>query len=163
VLRWLEAIDLETLERLVLKSRLLQWFVIECHARAFRKVLALVPAPRRITIVGGGLFPRTALVLRRLVPDAELTIVDRSAVNLRRAQQFLDDSIRRVEATYTRDLSAGSDLLILPLSFLGDRNPYYDDPPAPAVVSPNWIWNARGHGFLVSVFLLKRLNLVTRP
>src|SRR5205823_4637177 len=75
VLRWLEAFSLENLERLVLRSRPLQWFVIAVHRRAFRKLLAEVGSANRIGIVGGGLFPRTALILRHLRPESRLVVI----------------------------------------------------------------------------------------
>ena len=60
------------------------------HERAFRALLPRAAAVRRVTIVGGGLFPRTALVLRRLLPDATLTIVDAQPGNLETARGFVD-------------------------------------------------------------------------
>ena len=46
-----------------------------CHDRAFRALLPGAGPVRRIVVVGGGLFPRTPLVLARLIPDAEITVV----------------------------------------------------------------------------------------
>src|SRR6185295_6174999 len=57
VLRWLDAVSLESLERLVLHSSRLQRFVLGSHERAFRTLLPDVTSARRVTIVGGGLFP----------------------------------------------------------------------------------------------------------
>src|SRR4029453_3425891 len=76
VLRWLDGISLEALERVALRSTVLQRYLIASHERAFRRLLPRVPQAHRITIVGGGLFPRTALILRRLLPGATLSIVD---------------------------------------------------------------------------------------
>lgn len=165
VLRWLELSPLNALERWVLRSPRLQRFVVERHARAFRRLLADRSPPRRVTIVGGGLFPRTALVLRRLLPDAELTIVDRSAKNLERARPLLDGTVRVVEASWTPEHSAGADLVVVPLAFDGDRSRFYRDPPAPAVMVHDWIWRRRGarRWAVVSPLLLKRLNLVAGP
>jgi hypothetical protein len=163
VLRWLELLQLDALERLVLRSRPLQRFVLDRHARAFQKLVAAMPPIRRITVVGGGLFPRTALVLRKLVPAAEITIVDQSAENLRRAAPHLDGfPVRVVQAAYTPQVCDGTDLLVVPLAFAGDRHQFYADPPAPAVAVHDWIWHRRGEGFAISALLLKRLNLVRR-
>jgi hypothetical protein len=150
---------LAALERLVLRSRLLQRWVVRTHARAFEKLLA-GEAPRDVAIVGGGLFPRTALVLRRLLPHARLTIVDANPANLERARAFLgDDSVTFVNARFTHG-NVTSDLLIVPLAFDGDRALLYRHPPASTVIVHDWIWRARGASRIVSPWLLKRLNLV---
>jgi hypothetical protein len=162
VLRWLELAPLEALERLVLRSRLLQRFVVNRHARAFRKLIAALPPVRRIAIVGGGLFPRTAIVLREIVPDAEITIVDKSPANIGRAREYLDGTVRWVEAAYTPELCAGVDLLVVPLAFAGDRGDFYSDPPAATVAIHDWLWRRRRESFLISILLLKRLNIARR-
>jgi len=55
VLRWLERINLESLERIVLRSRVLQKFVLRVHRRAFERLLKNVPEARQIGVVGGAL------------------------------------------------------------------------------------------------------------
>ena len=162
VLRWLELVQLDALERLVLQSRWLQRFVIARHASAFRRALATLPPVRRVTIVGGGLFPRTALVLREILPSAELTIIDRSSANIARARTFVDGTVQVIEADYRPDLCAGADLVVVPLAFDGERERFYRDPPAPAVAIHDWIWRRRGPGYVISVPLLKRLNVARR-
>ena len=169
VLRWLDWIGLESLEHVVLRSTWLQRRVVACHERAFRTLLRTLPEIRRVTIVGGGLFPRTALVLLRVLPAASLTIVDASARNLDIARSFLNDAITlrhrtyRVPPTLHTDTSDDeADLLVIPLAFAGDRDLLYREPPAPRVLVHDWIWRRRAEGVIVSWFLLKRLNLVTR-
>ena len=56
--------------------------------------------------------------------------------------------------------AAACDLLVIPLSFDGDRAAIYARPPAPAVLVHDWIWHKRGASHLVSIALLKRINLV---
>jgi hypothetical protein len=160
VLRWLELAQLDALERLVLRSRALQRFVLERHTRAFSRLVASLPPIRRVTIVGGGLFPRTALVLQRVLPAAEITIIERSAANIRSACAFVDGNVHWVEASYGPELCDGVDLLVVPLAFAGNRALFYADPPARAVAVHDWIWRRRGEGVVVSIPLLKRLNLV---
>jgi hypothetical protein len=164
VLRWLEVLHLETLERMVLHSRVLQKFVLARHARAFRQAIARLPEVRRVAIVGGGLFPRTALVLHQLLPAAEITVIDQSARNIERARSRLDGNgtIKWVEASYRPELCHNADLLVVPLSFRGDRAEFYQHPPARAVAVHDWIWQRRGTGWVISVLLLKRLNLIAR-
>jgi hypothetical protein len=154
----------------VLHSRALQRFVLCVHGRALRHLIAALPPPRHIVIVGGGLFPRTALILRALVPDARLTIVDSSRENLDRARTWMRSAVfihAHYSASDTSDLSvlsatSDADLLIVPLCFDGDREAIYRRPPARAVIVHDWIWRERGVGRVVSVALLKRVNLVTR-
>jgi hypothetical protein len=162
VLRWLDTPPLEWLERWVLHSPRLQRFLLDRHERAFRALLPLLPPVRRAGIVGGGLFPRTLLVLRRLLPDAELVVIDRSAANLAAARPFFPDGVRVVNAYYDPDRMGGLDLVVIPLSYLGDRAALYRRPPAPALLVHDWVWRRHGTGAMVSLLLLKRLNLVTR-
>jgi hypothetical protein len=162
VLRWLDAIGLESLERLVLRWKWLQRFVLTAHERAFRVLLAKIPPARRITIVGGGLFPRTALILRKLQPSAELTIVDANAANLERARDFLDDTVAFQHRFYDPGTQDEADLVVIPLAFIGNRRLVYRRPLAPAVLVHDWLWRTHGDGTRISWMLLKRLNLVTR-
>jgi hypothetical protein len=162
VLRWLDLFSLDGLERLVLRFPLLQRFVLNRHERAFRAVLPAGSEVRRVAIVGGGLFPRTLLVLRRLLPDAEFTLIDRDADHLQTARAFCDDRVRLRHAWYSPEAVRDFDLVVFPLAFRGDREAIYQSPPAPLAVVHDWIWRRRGVGAVVSLLLLKRLNLV-RP
>jgi fatty acid desaturase len=160
-LRWLEIVGLESLERLVLRSNMLQRYVLSRHRNALAGLIATLPEVKRVAIVGGGLFPRTALALQELLPDAEISIVDRSRANIDRARAHLNGRIRWVEAAYSSDLCGDADLLVIPLSFQGDRGAFYAKPPAAAVLVHEWIWRPRGTTRIVSFLLLKRLNLTT--
>jgi hypothetical protein len=171
-LRWIETGGLERLESMVLRSPGLQRFVLGAHERAFRRLLKSDPGVRppgqtsasdlSIGIVGGGLFPRTAIVLRRLIPDARLTIVDANRQNLDIAGRFLPGDVEcRHEMFDGRAVSF--DMLVLPLSFRGSRAAIYARPPAPLVFVHDWLWRKRGTSAIVSLALLKRVNLVRRP
>ena len=120
-LRWLERLSLEGLERLVLRSRLLQRFLLDRHRRAFAALLPKLGRPRRVGIVGGGLFPRTALIVRQLLPEARVTIIDSSAANLRIARSFLDEGIDFLHRRWAPGGGEHFDVLVIPLSFRGDR------------------------------------------
>jgi hypothetical protein len=166
VLRWLDARPLEALERLVLRSPVLQRFVLQRHERAWSRLLRKMPAPRRVTIVGGGLFPRTALVLKKLTPEAKLIIVDAVPAHIETANHWLNGSAEYRTTFYTQDsaqIAEGSDLVVFPLSFQGAKHEIYERPPAKTVVVHDWIWRPRGQTAIVSWLLLKRLNLVSRP
>jgi hypothetical protein len=166
VLRWLDWFTLESLERLVLRSPRLQQFVVGTHERALRRTLAaapdLAPTVSRVAVVGGGLFPRTALILRRVLPHASIVIIDASAGNLSLAKQFLGDQVEYRHEYWDARQAEAADLVVIPLAFQGDRRRVYERPAAPAVIVHDWIWNRRGPGTRVSWLLCKRLNLVRR-
>ena len=166
-LRWMEAFGLEALERVVMKSRVLQWFVLRNHSRAFRKLWGELPHIERVGVVGGGLFPRTALILAKLLPEVRITIIDGSRENLDRARALLGATaepgrIDFVHALYAEADCRAYDLMVIPLAFDGDRAAIYSRPPAKAVIVHDWIWRKRGTSRIVSVALLKRANLVRR-
>lgn len=162
VLRWLELFSLEGLERLVLSSPRLQRFVVRAHERAFRRLLGNRQLPRVVTIVGGGMFPRTAIVVRRMAPAAAITIVEVDREHLAVAQPFLAADVRVRHELFDPASPVDADLAVVPLAFIGDRKALYDRPPAPLVLVHDWIWRPRGESCVISWLLLKRLNLV-RP
>jgi hypothetical protein len=170
VLRWLESVSsvsvpsmLDVLERVVLRSVTLQRFVLRRHESAFRACVPRLPAGARVTIIGGGLFPRTALIVRRICPGARLTIVDSHPRHLDVARKFLGLDVATIAATFEPAHAIGSDLVVVPLALVGDRRQFYERPLAPAVLVHDWIWRRRGDGARVSWLLLKRMNLVRRP
>ncbi len=142
--------------------------MIHRHEQAFRALLAKLPpvhgleGMERVGIVGGGLFPRTAIVLRRLLPQWRLTLIDLSAENLDIARRFVAGDVECVNKRFDPAEPCDFDLLIIPLSLLGDRQAIYQQPPAPVVLAHDWIWRPRGTSMVVSWLLLKRLNLVVR-
>jgi hypothetical protein len=150
LLRWLDVRPLEALEHLVLRSPGLQRFVPQLKTIS------------RATIVGGGLFPRTALILRELLPATHLTIMDSNTRNLEIARTFLGETIEYRNERYSREGSLDGDLTVIPLCLDGDREAIYRDPPSEAVLVHDWIWRRRGRGTIISAVLLKRLNLVRR-
>jgi hypothetical protein len=162
-LRWMERLSLDSLERIVLRSRVLQRFVLRTHARALRRLVPVLPPVDRIAIVGGGLFPRSYLILRALLPSARFTIIDADLANLARARALIDPStVEIVHARFCEQTRERYDVLVIPLSFDGDRRALYAHPPAPIVLVHDWIWRKRGDSRIVSIALLKRINLVRR-
>jgi hypothetical protein len=164
VLRWLELAGLDGLEELVCRSPALQRFVLHVHERALANVLSKIPRPRRVVILGGGLFPRTALVLSRLIPDAKLTLVDARADRLARARAWLKNEVECVSAFCTAanlsQLASEADVVVVPLALRGRRVEFYRHPPARHVLVHDWLWYPRGQSVVISWLLLKRLNLV---
>jgi hypothetical protein len=160
ILRWLDTLSLDGLERLVLGSARLQRLVVRRHEAAMRRVLPATGI-RSVLIVGGGLFPRTAIVLRRLLPGARLTVVDASRRNLVIAARVLSDE--RIEWRHGRFIGAtapGVDLVVVPLAYQGDRGALYDRPPCRWTLVHDWIWHRAGRSTIVSPLLLKRVNLI---
>lgn len=160
LLRWLEVPPLEALEFLVLRSPGLQRFVLRSHRRAFQRLLPHFENVRRVTIVGGGLFPRTALILSELLPAAHLIIVDSNARHLDTARAFPGETIEYRNERYTDGASFDCDLTVIPLCLEGHRAASYRHPPSKVVLVHDWIWRRRGRGTIVSALLLKRLNLI---
>jgi hypothetical protein len=162
VLRWLDLLSLEALEKVVLRCPSLQRFVLSCHEDAFRRLLPPLPESPRIAIVGGGVFPRTLLILRRLVPGGRFVVIDQSADNIALARAFLTSDVQFRNECYDPARVIGFDVVVFPLAFVGDRAAVYRHPPAPWVLVHDWVWRRRGVGTIISLCLLKRLNRV-RP
>jgi hypothetical protein len=115
----------------------------------------------RVAAVGGGLYPRTALLLGELLPHVQITVIDQSAANLERARSFLSPAVSLVQQHYEPE-PADFDLVVIPLAYCGDREAVYKNPPARAVLIHDWIWKRRGTSCVVSLLLLKRVNLILR-
>jgi len=162
VFRWIEVFNLELLERLVLHSKTLQRFLLRTHERAIRTLLRDIHDIRDVKIVGGGMFPRTALILEKLLPDAEITVVDKSDANLQTARKYLSGRVKFVNATYEPSDMEPADLLVIPLAFVGNRNAIYGRAPARITLIHDWAWSRHRAGVSISLALLKRLNLVRR-
>jgi hypothetical protein len=161
ILRWLEIPRLELLEGVVLRSARLRRFMLRTHERALLELLPELSGVGTVRVIGGGMHPRTALLLRKLLPGAEITIVDASASNLATARRYLDSGVRLVNAKFEPGtLSPETDLVVIPLSLAGDRRLVYRYPPARRVLVHDWIW-ARRPGVVVSWWLLKKLVLVS--
>jgi hypothetical protein len=177
VLRWVEesaaaanrvqAWTLDRLERLALRLECVRRLLMRTHEPALRALLAHLGPVGEVVIVGGGLFPRSALLLGRLLPAARLTILDRGSGHLTLAAAaippWLRPRVRLLCAHFDAGASIACDLLVVPLAFRGDRARLYREPPAPAVLVHDWIWRRRGSASArVSLALGKRLNLVVR-
>ena len=160
ILRWLEMLSLDGLERIVLSVPVLQRIVVRWHERALRRLMPSVGSVRSVVVVGGGLCPRTALALRCMQPDLAITIVDARQEHLVVARPFLDDRVVLRQGFYSAAQPLAADLVIIPMAFIGDRGLVYAHPPARATLVHDWIWHRRGRGVVVSWLLLKRINLI---
>ena len=163
VLRWLDVLSLDGLERIVLNVPMLQRIVVRWHERALRRLMPSAGSVRSVVVVGGGLFPRTALALRRLQPELAITIIDARQAHLDIARRFLDDRVVLRQGFYSAAQPLAADLVVIPMAFIGARELVYAHPPARATLVHDWIWHRRGRGTIVSWLLLKRLNLIEQP
>lgn len=164
---------LEWLEHLALRPGPIQRFMLRSHRRALAALLPrLDQIPQHIAVVGGGLFPRTAILLGQLLPSCKLTVIDASAKNLQVAREHLlrhDGSILSrtsfIHARFEDRTLDGIDLVVVPLAFVGERADLYRSSaaPRPAFFVHDWIWRSRGNaGVVVSLWILKRLNFIAR-
>ncbi len=176
LLRWTErsyvkCMLLGALERGVLGSRTLQAWVLERHVAAFARLPLDAPRTRSVAIVGGGMFPRTALVFRRLFPDARILVIDGSATSVAALGRFF--AARALPppevdvAWFDPERHRGFDVVIFPLAFAGDgalvARATRENA---AVVVHDWIFSAVPRAARatshVSWFFLKRLTLFSR-
>jgi hypothetical protein len=161
VLRWIEACSLTTLERVVLRSKVLQRFVLSCHERAFRQLWPGVRDFDKITVIGGALFPRTVLILQTLAREKPIHVIDCEPDHIRAARSFIGPDSRFTEQMFHSSdaVHHARDLLVIPLSYRGDKDALYERPCGPTIIH-DWVWRRGGTGVIVSWLLLKRLNLV---
>ena len=161
-LRWIESINLETLESFVLRSKILQRFVLSRHAAAFEALLKQVEphAFKNVAIVGGGLFPRTALVLRQLLPQCALTIIEENPEHIAIARRWLDEGVEYVVTHYDGASEREFDAVVIPLAFRGNREELCAKKAAKTLFVHDWIWRRRPQSQIISWLLLKRLNRV---
>ena len=180
-LRWAEGLPalanravaaaLDWLERVTQDIPVVRRHLLRAHAAAFA---ALLPPGerqriRKVTVIGGALFPRTALALGPLLPQARFTIVDRAAAHVAGAWRQiaaagLSERVAFEVGSFDADQPQDCDLLVLPLAFRGERARLYRHPPAPLVAIHDWGWHAPAATRGARVPLLpKRINLVTGP
>jgi hypothetical protein len=178
LLRWLErprpapgavqAGVLGWLERLALRSRLTQRYLLWSHERAFRRLLSgRTQIICRVVVVGGGLFPRTALVLRRVLPRAELTIIDQSEESLVIAREFLGKQrlaaggLHFEHSAFSAQQADGHDVVVVPLAYVGDRRVLDQVSAGRPVLIHEWLWQRSSpRSTVISWLLLKRLSLL---
>lgn len=151
---------LGALERLVLRPSPLQRWVLDRHGRAFAAALDGLDRSslRRVAVVGGGIFPRSARLLRALLPDAQLVVVDASPESLRLGRAMLpDDAIEWRQARWSPSDEAEFDLVVLPLAFVGAA----PTPERAVHFVHGWWTDRRGdRSFPVSFALWKRLSVL---
>lgn len=164
-LRWLGCVSiangLDAAERLLLRWPWLQACVLVAHRSALQRVLADVPTPARIVVVGGGLFPRSALLLRERFPRAAITVLDQEPRHLALARTMLPTDVACVVGTFTPGQRLDADLVVLPLALRGQKRAWRSAPPAPYVLVHDWLWCAPGRGARVAWWLGKRMHVVS--
>ena len=166
VLRWCDWLNLNGMESLVTRWPILQRWVTATHERAIRKLTAKIRAPETVVIIGGGLFPRTALVVHSIWPAAAITIIDSNPRHLEICRRWLrGDETLRCERV-SGDSLPEADLIFVPLAFDQDKDPIYTSKQSRCIILHDWLWNAGTcdvvESAITSVFLVKRLNLIAR-
>ncbi|MBL8753646.1 MAG: hypothetical protein JNK15_10115 [Planctomycetes bacterium] len=154
---------LDRLERLVLRSRALQSHVLAVHRRALATVLQQVREPGRILVVGGGLFPRTAILLRERWPRAHVCVLDRDPDHLVLARRWLPEIELRCGSFPDAALEP-ADLVVLPLALRGSRSRALAAAFAAGarhVLVHDWWWRCPPSGVAVGGWLLKGVWLAT--
>jgi hypothetical protein len=163
----LKGLFLCALERIALGSSLLQRFMLWTHARAMAPLLGGLPElPKRVAIVGGGLFPRSLLVLAKLLPQARFVVVDRSAASVSHAidhlkrRRFPLGRVRFCIESFDPSRHSVCDLVVTPLGFVGDDATLLEAARATPVLRHDWLWaRPTGCSRIVSWLLLKRMTL----
>jgi hypothetical protein len=161
-LRWVECINLEMLERFVLHSKRLQSFVVARHRAAFESLLRQEERAgvRSVAIVGGGLFPRTALVLQKVLPHCALTVVEENPAHIAMARRCLAHGVEYVLAHYDEKFPRRFDAVVIPLAFRGVRAEVCATRTGTTFFVHDWIWRRERTSEVVSWLLLKRLNRI---
>lgn len=162
-LRWLRSFSLAALldgaEYLVLRWPWLRQRVLAAHRRAMDLVLAGEVPPQSIVVVGGGLFPRSAVLLHERYPRAQITIWDENGAHLAAAVAMLPAGVVWREQRFVPGAAIAADLVVVPLALRGARHLVLAHPPAPRVLVHDWAWRQRGVGCVVAWWLGKRLYL----
>lgn len=164
---------LDILEKITIKIPFLRDWVLGVHERALYKLLELdlYEPPIRFIVVGGGIFPRTAIILRKLFPDAQIIIQDMNHKSLRCAENYMrniniTDDIIYLNSIYNGtyiDLTLenlNSTVVILPLAFRGKIG--IAKPITYKTLKHCWIWDTDPYEkqSLVSYFLLKKIKVL---
>jgi hypothetical protein len=166
VLRWCDWLNLNGLETVVTRFPFLQRGMTVTHEKAVRKLVEDRRPPKHVVIIGGGLFPRTALVVHAIWPAAAVTIIDSNPRHLAMCRRWLRGDEILVCKRVSSDSLPEADMVFVPLAFDQDKGAIYECSEQQCVVLHDWVWNTRAdrvaRSTIPSIFLFKRLNLLAR-
>lgn len=161
---------LSWLEKVALAVAPVQGFLIRRHTEAFARLTKTIAnfEPHGILIVGGGLFPRSVLVVSKLWPEAHIQVLDQEADHIARAQRYLTEKgadLNKVmfrQETFEPELPTAADMVILPLAYVGNRMSLYVPRKDGAVTLIHDWWHVRrgDRSTPITVWVWKRLTLV---
>ena len=106
------------------------------------------------------MFPRTALVLRELLPNCAITIIEEKPEHIALAQHWIDPGIECITARYDAFFSRSFDAVVIPLAFRGDVEGLCAGRKSATLFVHDWLWRRRGKSRVVSWLLCKRLNRI---
>ena len=94
--------SLNILEYVTMNIPIIREWVLASHHSAFDRLLQGLNF-NRILVVGGGIYPRTALVMKTLYPDAQITIQDKSRESLKIAEAYLQKTNCELNISYLHE------------------------------------------------------------
>ncbi|HMJ88867.1 MAG TPA: hypothetical protein VK530_03580, partial [Candidatus Acidoferrum sp.] len=101
-----------------------------------------------------------ALVLRKLLPQCALTVIEENPAHIAIAKDFLDAEAEYLTAHYDGAFARQFDAVVIPLAFHGNREELCASPKRPTLFVHDWIWRRRSRTRVISWLLLKRLNRI---
>jgi len=99
LLRHLYCHALNVLEYTTMNIPFIRDWVLAVHHSAFQRLLRGCRY-NRILVVGGGIYPRTAIIMKSLYPHAQITIQDKSRESLKIAEAYLQRTHQELNISY---------------------------------------------------------------
>ena len=152
--------NLNGLERIVGHQPWTQEWLIRKHRLALEHLAKQIEIPRRVAIVGGGLFPRSALVVRLVWPEAEVAIFDADEKHLEHCRKWLHGNEELCHKRVTADDLPPADVVFVPLALHEPKEGFYSSSRTAKIFAHAWTWNPTEESMVASPLLLKRMNLL---
>lgn len=102
MLRHLICSALNILEYTTMNIPFIRDWVLAVHHSAFDRLLPGLNF-NRILVVGGGIYPRTAIIMKSLYPHAHITIQDKSRESLKIAESYLQRIHQELNISYLHE------------------------------------------------------------
>ena len=171
---------LDVVERIIMNIPFLRDWILYTHESAIRQLFSSEEqAPQRIVVIGGGIFPRTAIIMKKLFPESQIIIQDMNEGSLKLAENYLRKTNNEGNIYYFNSMYDGTvhgtkngsaygncsgsiygTIMVFPLAFRGmsinSKSPY-------KTVKHCWIWENEPcvKQCIVSYFLMKKVIIPT--